>query len=229
MNLCPPLSPLLPSPPLPPQWAWLLAGIVGWLSMPGVSSAGRRSERSVMGSVGSGVAGEQEFAMKSVGTRTTLPRAPPTSRRGPAHRSCSSERPAPAPAPPSEATEGGASSDGRSCSTDRPQLTSDSASSAVSNGDRLPLSNAAFLNGAGRREGPRGCITVDSCGNNVVLSGEKTSGGGGVGPVTQYREGPPVAKTDNHNPPKLLPVSGKLEQVQWRQCGCGESHKCVLH
>ncbi len=28
-----------------------------------------------MGSVGSGVAGEQEFAMKSVGTRTTLPRA----------------------------------------------------------------------------------------------------------------------------------------------------------
>ncbi|KAJ8262825.1 hypothetical protein COCON_G00152820 [Conger conger] len=182
--------------------------------MPGVSSAGRRSERSVMGSVGSGVAGEQEFAMKSVGTRTTLPRAPPPSRRGPAHRSCSSERPAPAPAPapPSEVTEGGASGDGRSCGTDRPQLASDSASSAVSNGDRLPLSNAAFLNGAGRREGPRGGMPVDVCGNNVVLSSEKTSGGGGGGPITQYREGPPVAKTDNHNPPKLLPVSGKLEQ-----------------
>uniref|UniRef100_A0A3Q4HFS8 Leucine zipper, putative tumor suppressor family member 3b n=1 Tax=Neolamprologus brichardi TaxID=32507 RepID=A0A3Q4HFS8_NEOBR len=52
-----------------------------------------------MGSVGSGVAGEQEFAMKSVGTRTTLPRAPPLSRRCPADRSCSAER---LPRPPRE-------------------------------------------------------------------------------------------------------------------------------
>uniref|UniRef100_A0A668TW32 Uncharacterized protein n=1 Tax=Oreochromis aureus TaxID=47969 RepID=A0A668TW32_OREAU len=56
-----------------------------------------------MGSVGSGVAGEQEFAMKSVGTRTTLPRAPPLSRRCPADRSCSAER---LPRPPATISDG---------------------------------------------------------------------------------------------------------------------------
>ncbi|KAJ8413964.1 hypothetical protein AAFF_G00065620 [Aldrovandia affinis] len=190
----------------------LLAGVVGSPEMTGVACA-RRSERTAMGSVGSGVAGEQEFAMKSVGTRTTLPRAPPPARRGPAHRSCSSERPAPA-AVASEGTEGTASSDGRStdrcstdrCSTDRPQPATASSDSTVSNGDRL-ASNAAFLNGAGRREGPWGAVAIDACGNNVVLTGEKTSGG----PNPQYRDAP-GAKADNHNPPKILPVSGKLEQ-----------------
>uniref|UniRef100_A0A3B4GJ36 Leucine zipper tumor suppressor family member 3 n=1 Tax=Pundamilia nyererei TaxID=303518 RepID=A0A3B4GJ36_9CICH len=53
--------------------------------------------------VGSGVAGEQEFAMKSVGTRTTLPRAPPLSRRCPADRSCSAER---LPRPPATISDG---------------------------------------------------------------------------------------------------------------------------
>ncbi|KAG9329526.1 hypothetical protein JZ751_004356 [Albula glossodonta] len=165
-----------------------------------------------MGSVGSGVAGEQqEFAMKSVGTRTTLPRAPPPARRGPAHRSCSSERPAPTTAATSEGTEGTASSDGRSCSSDRAQP-GNAPDNAVSNGDRL-ASNAAFLNGAGRREGagPRGAGgAVDVCGNNVAPPTEKiTAGGAGGG--TQYRDAP-GAKSDNHNPPKILPVSGKLEQ-----------------
>uniref|UniRef100_A0A3Q3X8E9 Uncharacterized protein n=1 Tax=Mola mola TaxID=94237 RepID=A0A3Q3X8E9_MOLML len=60
--------------------------------------------------VGSGVAGEQEFAMKSVGTRTTLPRAPPLSRRCPADRSCSAER---LPRPPATISDGTASSDER--------------------------------------------------------------------------------------------------------------------
>ncbi|KAJ3603888.1 hypothetical protein NHX12_028629 [Muraenolepis orangiensis] len=62
-----------------------------------------------MGSVGSGVAGEQEFAMKSVGTRTTLPRAPPLSRRCP-DRSCSAER---LPRPPPTVSDGTASSEER--------------------------------------------------------------------------------------------------------------------
>ncbi|KAG7481160.1 hypothetical protein MATL_G00063750 [Megalops atlanticus] len=155
-----------------------------------------------MGSVGSGVAGEQEFAMKSVGTRTTLPRAPPTSRRGPGHRSCSTERPPPSA---SEGTEATTSSDGRSCSTDRPQLTG--SDSAASNGERL-LSNAAYLNGPGRREGPRGGSGLDACGNNVLLNNEKAGAGA---PAVQYRDAP-GAKSDKHNPPKLLPVSGKLEQ-----------------
>uniref|UniRef100_A0A3B4ZWS4 Leucine zipper, putative tumor suppressor family member 3b n=1 Tax=Stegastes partitus TaxID=144197 RepID=A0A3B4ZWS4_9TELE len=85
-----------------------------------------------MGSVGSGVAGEQEFAMKSVGTRTTLPRAPPLSRRCPADRSCSAER---LPRPPATISDGTASSDERgsvsigtaTCTgTDRPTETASS-------------------------------------------------------------------------------------------------------
>ncbi|KAG5841332.1 hypothetical protein ANANG_G00198410 [Anguilla anguilla] len=118
--------------------------------------------------------------MKSVGTRTTLPRAPPTSRRGPTHRSCSSERrrPAPAPAPPSETTEAG----------------------------------PPAMGGAAAPTDPSSPPTPPPLRSSPTATGcpPKTSGGGG--PVTQYREGPPVAKTDNHNPPKILPVSGKLEQ-----------------
>ncbi len=64
-----------------------------------------------MGSVGSGVAGEQEFAMKSVGTRTTLPRGPPLSRLH---------------APPSTSSD--------STATDRGQL--NIASSRPGNGDK---------------------------------------------------------------------------------------------
>ncbi|KAL4630148.1 leucine zipper putative tumor suppressor 3 [Arapaima gigas] len=157
-----------------------------------------------MGSVGSGVAGEQEFAMKSVGTRTTLPRAPPPTRRGPGGRSCSTERSLP---PPSEST---ASSDERGGSTDRPLVAgSESAASdadrANSNSDRQ-VSNALFLNGVGRREGTWAGASLDACGNNVVLNNEKNGQA-----ATQYR-GTSGTKADNPNPPKLLPVSGKLEQ-----------------
>ncbi|XP_048855790.1 leucine zipper putative tumor suppressor 3 [Brienomyrus brachyistius] len=151
-----------------------------------------------MGSVGSGVAGEQEFAMKSVGTRTTLPRAPPPTRRGPSGRSCSTERP---PPPPSEST---ASSDERGGSADRPPLAG--SDSAVSESDRAnsncerQVANAVFLNGAGRREGPWAGASLDACGNNAPAHGP-----------TQYR-GNSGSKPDNPNPPKILPVSGKLEQ-----------------
>ncbi|KPP67147.1 leucine zipper putative tumor suppressor 3 [Scleropages formosus] len=167
------------------------------------------SERAIpprMGSVGSGVAGEQEFAMKSVGTRTTLPRAPPPSRRGPGGRSCSTERPLP---PPSEST---ASSDERGGSTDRPAIAG--SESAASDADRTnsnserQVSNTMFLNGAGRREGPWVGASLDACGNNVVLNNEKNGGGQATAP---YR-GTSGTKVDNPNPPKLLPVSGKLEQ-----------------
>ncbi|KAG7476565.1 hypothetical protein MATL_G00084330 [Megalops atlanticus] len=186
---------------------------------------GRPSEGAAppgMGSVGSGVAGEQEFAMKSVGTRTqnSLPRGPPPARRVLEDRSYSAERPGP-PA----SSEGTGSSDERSYGTDRtytaerlpPPASSEGPASngeralfngnrPVSNGDRL-VSNALYLNGAGRREGPRGAVSLDICGNNVALNNEKNSSL----PPPQYRE-PPLAKLDNHNPPKILPVSGKLEQ-----------------
>ncbi|XP_036384354.1 leucine zipper putative tumor suppressor 3 [Megalops cyprinoides] len=185
---------------------------------------GRPSEGAAppgMGSVGSGVAGEQEFAMKSVGTRTqnSLPRGPPPARRALEDRSYSAERPG-LPA----SSEGTGSSDERSYGTDRtytaerpPPPASEfpvsngeralfNGNRLVSNGDRL-VSNTLYLNGAGRREGPRGAMSLDICGNNVALNNEKNSSL----PPPQYRE-PPLAKLDNHNPPKILPVSGKLEQ-----------------
>ncbi|CDQ62064.1 unnamed protein product [Oncorhynchus mykiss] len=115
-----------------------------------------------MGSVGSGVAGEQEFAMKSVGTRTTLPRAPPLSRRCPADRSCSAER---LPPPPATASEGTASSEER---------------------------------------GSIRVVSLDVCSNLVGLGGKDIDTGG---TKTDNHNNPP-----NHNPPKILPVSGKLEQ-----------------
>ncbi|CAL8249235.1 unnamed protein product [Merluccius merluccius] len=154
-----------------------------------------------MGSVGSGVAGEQEFAMKSVGTRTTLPRAPPLSRRCP-DRSCSAER---LPRPPAAVSDGTASSDERgsvsigtgTCTgTDRPTETA---------------SSTANTDGGG----------IDACGNFVSLgANEKKSGG--MSQHQQHREmaaaradgdaNPAGQNPPNHNPPKILPVSGKLEQ-----------------
>uniref|UniRef100_A0A8C6UVH9 Leucine zipper, putative tumor suppressor family member 3b n=1 Tax=Neogobius melanostomus TaxID=47308 RepID=A0A8C6UVH9_9GOBI len=102
-----------------------------------------------MGSVGSGVAGEQEFAMKSVGTRTTLPRAPPLSRRCPADRSCSAERL-----------------------------------------PRLPREMKAAAAAA----------AMDACGNIVSRGAQdKTARNDG--------DNNPVG----HNPPKIMPVSGKLD------------------
>uniref|UniRef100_A0A8C8JMJ2 Leucine zipper tumor suppressor 3 n=2 Tax=Oncorhynchus tshawytscha TaxID=74940 RepID=A0A8C8JMJ2_ONCTS len=117
-----------------------------------------------MGSVGSGVAGEQEFAMKSVGTRTTLPRAPPLSRRCPADRSCSAERLPPLPATASEGTasseERGSISIGTVTGKDRPpDSDTDRTATTASNCDRGDT-GVGYGNGAGRRE-----------------SGERESGG----------------------------------------------------
>uniref|UniRef100_A0A672LY44 Leucine zipper tumor suppressor family member 3 n=1 Tax=Sinocyclocheilus grahami TaxID=75366 RepID=A0A672LY44_SINGR len=121
-----------------------------------------------MGSVGSGVAGEQEFAMKSVGTRTTLPRGPPLSRLH---------------APPS-------ASDGPSDSTatDRGQL--NIASSRPSHGDKA----------AHRTRG----VSLDACGNVVGHGAEKNH-------EVKGRDGN-NSKRDSRTPPKILTVSGKLEQ-----------------
>ncbi|XP_056134445.1 leucine zipper putative tumor suppressor 3 [Lampris incognitus] len=164
-----------------------------------------------MGSVGSGVAGEQEFAMKSVGTRTTLPRAPPLSRRCPADRSCSAER---LPRPPATISDGTASSDERgsvsigtgTCTgTDRPTET---ASSTNTECTVAAPSNNNQLESRREREWER-----------ERLRSEKNSGAMNQ---HQHRE-MAMARTDsennpanhnppNHNPPKILPVSGKLEQ-----------------
>ncbi|CDQ86328.1 unnamed protein product [Oncorhynchus mykiss] len=115
-----------------------------------------------MGSVGSGVAGEQEFAMKSVGTRTTLPHSPALSRHCTADRSCRTER-----LPPETVSEGTASSDERG---------------SVS----------------------IGFVSLDVCSNLVGLGGNDSETGENK---TDNHNNPPT-----HNPPKILPVSGKLEQ-----------------
>lgn len=161
-----------------------------------------------MGSVGSGVAGEQEFAMKSVGTRTTLPRGPPLSRRGPSERSFSAER----LLPPPSTSEGTGSSDergGSSITTDRPQLTGCESTTMSSNLERVPsIGERLEASGAARgRDGPR---SVGVGGMEVVRhAGEKNSDA--VAPM-KIREGN-AAKTDGRTPPKILPMSGKLEQV----------------
>ncbi|XP_059360304.1 leucine zipper putative tumor suppressor 3 [Carassius carassius] len=121
-----------------------------------------------MGSVGSGVAGEQEFAMKSVGTRTTLPRGPPLSHLH---------------APPSALN---GSSD--STATDRGQL--NIASSRPSNGDK-----AAHRTGG---------VSLDACGNVVGHGAEKNH-------EVKSRD-VNNSKRDSRTPPKILTVSGKLEQ-----------------
>uniref|UniRef100_A0A672MFN6 Leucine zipper tumor suppressor family member 3 n=1 Tax=Sinocyclocheilus grahami TaxID=75366 RepID=A0A672MFN6_SINGR len=138
-----------------------------------------------MGSVGSGVAGEQEFAMKSVGTRTTLPRGPPLSRRGP------SERLHAAPC----TSEGSSDERGGSSTTmDRGQLTI--AASRLSRGSRLEG------NAAGRRDTTR--VSLDACGNMVGHGVEKNH-------EVKGRDGN-NGKRDSRMPPKILTVSGKLEQ-----------------
>ncbi|XP_029617829.1 leucine zipper putative tumor suppressor 3-like, partial [Salmo trutta] len=197
-----------------------------------------------MGSVGSGVAGEQEFAMKSVGTRTTLPRAPALSRHCPADRSCRTER-----LPPETVSEGTASSDergsvsigngtgtGTGTGTDRPpDSDTDHTTTTTSNCDQEDPW-VGYGNGAGRREtewerverererverdGEReretqgGFVSLDACSNVVGLGGNDS--GTGMTPHQHKETG--ENKTDNHNnppthnPPKILPVSGKLEQ-----------------
>ncbi|XP_076127406.1 leucine zipper putative tumor suppressor 3 [Alosa pseudoharengus] len=199
-----------------------------------------------MGSVGSGVAGEQEFAMKSVGTRTTLPRMAPHHLP---RRSHSAERVPPPLLPPlihpmSEGTEvgtEGGSSDGRSSSatSDRPPPTTSIESSSVLTSPPTERADRAF------REVHRGVLALDLCGNVVAAaaaaSHEKTAHRVrmATGHQQQSREASKakamagaaaaaaaaaaMAAANNpkpklkpkpkpeKTPPKLLPVSGKLE------------------
>ncbi|XP_046901374.1 leucine zipper putative tumor suppressor 3 [Hypomesus transpacificus] len=87
---------------------------------------------------------------------------------------------------------------------------------AGGNGDRQ-VSNSAFVNGGARSDGrdmPRGALSLDICGNNVVsTNNDKNS----RQHMAQYKEAGARAgaKLDNHNnPSNVLPMSGKLEQVQ---------------
>lgn len=119
--------------------------------------------RSTMGSVGSGVANEQEFAMKSVGTRTQSSGRPAeSSRNGYPGRELSNRYSGEEKAYKSE-----------------------------------KVSNALYINGDLRKSEK---VKVDICGN-VAANNEKN-----LPPPPQYRE--------PGNPPKILPISGKLEQVR---------------
>ncbi|XP_062400183.1 leucine zipper putative tumor suppressor 3 [Sardina pilchardus] len=201
-----------------------------------------------MGSVGSGVAGEQEFAMKSVGTRTTLPRMAPHHLP---RRSHSAER-VPPPLlpslihPMSEGTEvgtEGGSSDGRSSSatSDRPPPTTSMESSSVLTSpptERAERAERAF------REVHRGVLALDLCGNVVAAAASHEKTAQRVRMVTGHQQqsreaskakamagaaaaaAAAMAAANNpkpklkpkpkaeKTPPKLLPVSGKLEHVR---------------
>ncbi|XP_039517415.1 leucine zipper putative tumor suppressor 3 isoform X1 [Pimephales promelas] len=155
-----------------------------------------------MGSVGSGASSQRPITMRSVGTRTT-PNGPLA--------------PAPAPAPASTRRR----LDDRSFSADRipgPNTKTkgvcaderDYARNAnrqhTVNGERL-VTNAVFANGA-RRDGHRRGESLDLCGNNVVLNNDRNH------QAPALHKDKSKSKPDNHNPPNILPVSGKLEHAQ---------------
>ncbi|TRZ03158.1 hypothetical protein DNTS_014548 [Danionella cerebrum] len=144
-----------------------------------------------MGSVGSGVAGEQEFAMKSVGTRTTLPRGPPLSRHIPPSNRLH--------IPPSASEESSEERGGTSNTTDRGQLNMARAS--------------ANANGAGG-------ASLDVCGNVVGHGAETKNHDGGM----KGRDGNNSRQQrDSRTPPKILSVSGKVEQVKGWVDGNGQN------
>ncbi|XP_050966128.1 leucine zipper putative tumor suppressor 3 isoform X4 [Labeo rohita] len=179
-----------------------------------------------MGSVGSGASSQRPITMRSVGTRTTpngpLAAAPPpaSARRRLDDRSFSAER---IPGPSTKTK--GVSADEHSYNAEREyhanaRIHADAERAAphnanrqqTLNGERL-VSNVVFANGA-RREGHRRGESLDLCGNNIVLNNDKN--GSHQAPL----QPPPLhkdkskAKPDNHNPPNILPVSGKLEHAQ---------------
>ncbi|XP_061849235.1 leucine zipper putative tumor suppressor 3 isoform X2 [Colius striatus] len=136
--------------------------------------------QSTMGSVGSGVANDQEFAMKSVGTRTqSSGRQPEGSRNGYPTR-------------------------------DLPTRYSGEEKTYKSE----KVSNSLYINGELRKSEK---VKVDICGN-VTSSSEKN-----VPPPPQYRE--------PGNPPKILPVSGKLDQnlCPPQSNGVTENRKSLNH
>ncbi|XP_016401858.1 leucine zipper putative tumor suppressor 3 isoform X2 [Sinocyclocheilus rhinocerous] len=179
-----------------------------------------------MGSVGSGASSQRPITMRSVGTRTTpngplVAALPPVStRRRLDDRSFSAER---IPGPSTKTK--GVSADEHSYNAERDfhanarnhaQTERAAAHNAnrqqTLNGERL-VSNVVFANGA-RREGHRRGESLDLCGNNIVLNNDKNgSHQAPPQPPPQYKD-KSKAKPDNHNPPNILPVSGKLEHAQ---------------
>ncbi|XP_054247627.1 leucine zipper putative tumor suppressor 3 [Indicator indicator] len=114
-----------------------------------------------MGSVGSGVANDQEFAMKSVGTRTqSSSRQLEGSRNGYSTREISNRY----------------SGEEKTYKSEK-------------------VSNSLYINGDLRKSEK---VKMDICGN-VTTNNEKN-----MPPPPQYRE--------PNNPPKILPISGKLDQ-----------------
>lgn len=146
-----------------------------------------------MGSVGSGVAGQQEFAMKSVGTRT-------------------------------QQSSGGVRSNGFST---REFQRCYSGEEKTYSSEKMLVSNSLYINSEQRRSGERR-VKVDLCGN-VTTNNERNSSTGNLPPL-QYRDPPstdlsqqppPISANNTtgnsklEHPPKILPVSGKLEQVEY--------------
>lgn len=119
--------------------------------------------KSAMGSVGSGVANDQEFAMKSVGTRMQ--------------------------------------SSGRQTEGPRNGYSTREISNRYSGEEKTykseKVSNSLYINGDLRKSEK---VKMDICGN-VTTNNEKN-----LPPPPQYRE--------PSNPPKILPISGKLDQVR---------------
>ncbi|XP_067263925.1 leucine zipper putative tumor suppressor 3 isoform X3 [Chanodichthys erythropterus] len=161
-----------------------------------------------MGSVGSGASSQRPITMRSVGTRTTpngpLAAAPPpaTARRRLDDRSFSADR---IPGPSTKTK--GVSADERDYTRNHAAPHNGNRQQAV-NGERL-VTNAVFANGA-RREGHRRGESLDLCGNNIVLNNDKN----GSHQAPPQHKDKSKAKPDNHNPPNILPVSGKLEHAQ---------------
>ncbi|XP_010180116.1 PREDICTED: leucine zipper putative tumor suppressor 3 isoform X2 [Mesitornis unicolor] len=119
------------------------------------------TSQGTMGSVGSGVANDQEFAMKSVGTRTQ--------------------------------------SSGRQTEGSRNGYSTREISNRYSGEEKTykseKVSNSLYINGDLRKSEK---VKMDICGN-VTTNNEKN-----MPPPPQYRE--------PSNPPKILPISGKLDQ-----------------
>lgn len=165
-----------------------------------------------MGSVGSGASSQRAITMRSVGTRTTpngplAPALPPNSvRRRLDDRSFSADR-LPAPATKTAGVTANEHSE-------RTAASHNANRQHTVNGERL-LSNASFSNGPMRREpGHRRGESLDFCGNSIVLiNNNENKNSSHQAPAQQHKDRS-KAKTDNHNPPNILPISGKLEQAQ---------------
>ncbi|XP_067295872.1 leucine zipper putative tumor suppressor 3 [Pseudorasbora parva] len=167
-----------------------------------------------MGSVGSGASSQRPITMRSVGTRTTpngpLAAAPPpaAARRRLDDRSFSADR-IPGPSTKTKGVSADPERDYARHHADPERAAHHNANRQQTvNGERL-VTNVVFANGA-RRDGHRRGESLDLCGNNIVLNNDKN---GGHQVPLQHKD-KSKAKPDNHNPPNILPVSGKLEHAQ---------------